>query len=60
MAPIPLPLDPAALGVTRGFGHVIVALAQALTIVGLMNAVVAIKMIPVTCFPFGKEIVKQP
>ena len=47
-------------GLWLAVGHVIVALAQALTIVGLMNAVVAIKMIPVTYFPFGKEIVKQP
>ena len=47
-------------GLWLAVGHVIVALAQALTIVGIMNAVVSIKMIPVTCFPFGKEIVKQP
>ena len=37
--------------------HVATALAQSLTIVGLANAVVSIKMIPVTCFPFGKRIV---
>lgn len=36
--------------------HVATALAQSLTIVGLANAVVSIKMIPVTCFPFGKRI----
>lgn len=38
-------------------GHIAAALAQALTIVGLANAYVSLKMIPVTCFPFGKEIV---
>lgn len=38
-------------------GHIMAALAQALTIVGLANAYVSLKMIPVTCFPFGKEIV---
>ncbi|MHA6512348.1 YccF domain-containing protein [Tessaracoccus sp. Z1128] len=37
--------------------HVAAALAQALTIVGIANAYVSLKMIPVTCFPFGKRIV---
>ena len=37
--------------------HIATALAQSLTIIGLANAWVSIKMIPVTCFPFGKEIV---
>lgn len=36
--------------------HLVTALTQALTIIGLANAVVSIKMIPVTCFPFGKQI----
>ncbi|GAA4904534.1 YccF domain-containing protein [Tessaracoccus lubricantis] len=37
--------------------HVVSALAQSLTIVGIANAWVSLKMIPVTCFPFGKRIV---
>ena len=37
--------------------HVVAALGQAVTIIGLTNAVVSLKMIPVRCFPFGKEIV---
>ena len=37
--------------------HVATALAQTLTIVGIANAYVSLKMIPVTCFPFGKRIV---
>ena len=37
--------------------HVAAALAQTLTIVGIANAYVSLKMIPVTCFPFGKQIV---
>lgn len=37
--------------------HVVAALGQAVTIIGLTNAVVSLKMIPVSCFPFGKEIV---
>ena len=37
--------------------HIAAALAQTLTIIGIANAWVSIKMIPVTCFPFGKRIV---
>lgn len=37
--------------------HVISAFSQALTVVGLLNAVVSIKMIPITVMPFGKDIV---
>ena len=37
--------------------HILSALAQTLTIVGIANAWVSLKMIPVTCFPFGKHIV---
>jgi len=39
--------------------HVLTALAQTLTIVGIANAWVSLKMIPVTCFPFGKQIVNS-
>lgn len=37
--------------------HVLTALAQAISIIGIVNAVVSLKMIPVSCFPFGKRIV---
>lgn len=37
--------------------HIVAALGQAITIVGLANAWVSLKMIPVSCFPFGKRIV---
>ena len=37
--------------------HVVAAVGQSLTIIGLANAWVSLKMIPVTCFPFGKRIV---
>ena len=40
-------------------GHVIAAIAQAVTIVGIVNAIVSLKMIPVTCSPFGKQIVDR-
>ena len=36
--------------------HIVTALTQAVTIVGIANAVVSIMMIPVTAFPFGKDI----
>lgn len=37
--------------------HIATAVTQAFTVVGIMNAVVSLKMIPLTCFPFGKRIV---
>lgn len=39
--------------------HVVTAVAQSLTIVGILDAVVNLKMIPVTCRPFGKRIVDR-
>ncbi|MDN5570375.1 MAG: YccF domain-containing protein [Propionibacteriaceae bacterium] len=44
-------------GVWLAVGHVTTAAAQAVTIVGIPLAIANIKMIPVTCFPFGKMIV---
>ena len=38
-------------------GHVTTAVAQAITIIGIPLAIANLKMIPVTCFPFGKQIV---
>lgn len=38
-------------------GHVVTAVAQAVTIIGIPLAWANLKLIPVTCFPFGKEIV---
>lgn len=37
--------------------HVVTALAQAVTIIGIPLAIANIKMIPITCFPYGKRIV---
>lgn len=37
-------------------GHVGTALAQAVTIIGIPLAWANLKLIPVTCFPFGKEV----
>lgn len=37
--------------------HVTTAVAQAITIIGIPLAIANIKMIPITCFPYGKKIV---
>ncbi|QNE89183.1 YccF domain-containing protein [Corynebacterium incognita] len=44
-------------GLWLAIGHVTTAAAQAVTIIGLPLAWANIKMIPVTCFPFGKQVV---
>ena len=44
-------------GIPLAIGHLTTAAAQAVTIVGIPLAIANLKMIPVTCFPFGKEIV---
>lgn len=44
-------------GLWLAIGHVTTAIAQAITIIGIPLAIANIKMIPVTCFPFGKQIV---
>ena len=45
-------------GLWLAIGHVTTAVAQAITIIGIPLAVANIKLIPVTCFPFGKQIVE--
>lgn len=44
-------------GLWLAIGHVTTAIAQAVTIIGIPLAIANLKMIPVTCFPFGKDIV---
>lgn len=44
-------------GMWLAIGHVATAAAQAITIVGIPVALANLKMIPVTCFPFGRKIV---
>ena len=44
-------------GLWLALGHIATAAAQAITIIGLPLAWANLKMIPVTCFPFGKQIV---
>ena len=46
-------------GLWLAIGHITTAAAaQAITIIGIPLAVANIKLIPVTCFPFGKQIVE--
>ena len=47
-------------GLWLALGHIATAVAQAVTIVGIPLAIANIKMIPVTCFPFGKRDVEGP
>lgn len=44
-------------GLWLALGHIATAAAQAVTIIGLPLAWANLKLIPVTCFPFGKQIV---
>lgn len=47
----------AVAGLWLSIGHVVTAFLQAITIIGLPLAIANLKMIPVTCFPFGTAIV---
>ena len=46
-------------GLWLSIGHVVTAGVQAVTIIGLPLAWANLKMIPVTCFPFGSRIVSS-
>ena len=47
-------------GLWLAIGHVTTAAAQAITIVGIPLAIANLKMIPITCFPFGKAVIDDP
>lgn len=44
-------------GVWLALSHLTTAAAQAITIIGIPLAIANLKLIPITCFPFGKQIV---
>lgn len=46
-------------GLWLAVGHIVTAAAQAITIIGLPLAWANLKLIPVTCFPFGTEVVSS-
>ena len=47
-------------GVWLAIGHVITAFFQAITIIGIPLAIANLKLIPITCFPFGKAVIDDP
>ncbi|WP_075892866.1 YccF domain-containing protein [Actinomyces provencensis] len=47
-------------GLWLSIGHLLTAFAQAITIIGIPLAIANVKLIPVTCFPFGKQVVESP
>lgn len=44
-------------GLWLSIAHLTTAAVQAITIIGIPMAVANLKMIPVTCFPFGSQVV---
>src|SRR5699024_551663 len=44
-------------GWVLAIGHLLTVLSQACTIIGIPLAWANVKLIPVTCFPFGKEVI---
>lgn len=49
-----------AAGLWLSISHIATAIAQAITIVGIPLAIANVKLIPITCFPFGKQVVESP
>ena len=47
-------------GIWLAIGHVITAFFQAITIIGIPLAIANLKLIPITCFPFGKMVIDDP
>ena len=47
-------------GLWLAIGHVVTAVAMAITIIGIPLAVANIKMIPISLMPLGKDIVDAP
>lgn len=47
-------------GLWLALGHLLSALALAITIIGIPLAIADLKMIPITCFPFGKQVISDP
>ncbi|WP_370181138.1 YccF domain-containing protein [Rhodococcus wratislaviensis] len=47
-------------GLWLAIGHVVTAVAMAITIIGIPLAVANLKMIPISLMPLGKDIVDAP
>ena len=46
-------------GLVTAIGWCLAGIVFSITIIGIPLAIANVKMIPVTCFPFGKEIVSS-
>ncbi|QPK81776.1 YccF domain-containing protein [Schaalia sp. ZJ405] len=46
-------------GLWLAISHVTTAFFQAITIIGIPLAIANLKLIPVTCFPFGKSVISD-
>lgn len=46
-------------GLWLAVGHVLTAAGLALTIIGIPLAIANLKLVPVTCFPFGKRVLTR-
>lgn len=46
-------------GMWLAAGHIVTAIVQAVTIIGLPLAWANLKLIPVTCFPFGSQVIRS-
>ncbi|MDJ0393797.1 YccF domain-containing protein [Rhodococcus sp. G-MC3] len=47
-------------GIWLAIGHVVSAVAMAITVIGIPLAIANLKMIPISLMPLGKEIVEVP
>lgn len=47
-------------GIWLAIGHLVSAVAMAITIIGIPLAIANLKMIPISLMPLGKEIVEVP
>ena len=47
-------------GFWLAIAHIITAFFQAITIIGIPLAIANLKLIPITCFPFGKMVIDDP
>lgn len=41
-------------------GHIITGVIMCLTIIGIPLGIASFRLIPITCFPYGKEVVTAP
>ncbi len=46
-------------GAWLAVGHILTAAAQAVPIIGIPLAIANLKLIPVTCFPFGQMVISK-